>query len=112
MSIKSSKFLFYIIHSVIAFVAGITTMQLYFNRFAPSSNPYIDFAIENTFLLFCIVNLCVMFFSYKLLKIEEGKRFYLISFANYMIVNLCSYLMFYFGLYLVIAIRLCIYGLY
>ena len=112
MSKKVSRFLFYIIHSVIAFVAGITIMQLYFKKLVPANNPYIYFTIENAFLLLCIVNLCVMFFTYKLLKFEKYKKYYLPLFINYVIINVCSYLMFYFGVYLVIAIRLSIYGIY
>ncbi len=112
MSKKLSIFLFYLIHCLIAFVMGVTTIYLELKFFVHEFNPYIYIVLYYAFLLFCIINLCVMFFSYKLLKIEKGKRFYLTLFTNYVIVNVCSYLMFYFGLYLFIVIRLCIYGLY
>ncbi len=112
MSKKASRILFYLIHCVIAFVAGTTIIHMYFEKFVNTNNSYLYFVLEYAFLCFCVINFFVIFFSYRLLKLEKGKKFYPILFINYIIANVCSYLTFYFAIYVFIFIRLMIYGLY
>lgn len=112
MQKKASRYLFYLIHCITAYIIGTITMYMYFKKFVLTTNSYIDFALDYTLLLFCIVNFIIMFFSYRLLKIEKGKKFYLTLFINYVIVNICSYLTFYLAIYVLIIIRLMLYGLY
>ncbi len=94
MSRKTSTFLFYIIHCLIASI--ITTLVIYLTLYLHIDSWYLYFIITKNFCFFCILNSFVMLFTHKMLKLDKTKRYYLKLSLNYLAVNLCSYLTFRF----------------
>ena len=110
MSKKASRYLFYLIHCGVVFL--ITATLIYITLYRNVYNQYLSFIIHKICWIFSIINLIVIMFTHKLLKLDKTKKYYVKIFLNYLIISVLSCLIFYFSLYTYIAIELSIHGLY
>lgn len=97
MSKQVSRFLFFLIHCGIA--SFITALVIYITLYRDIYNQYLSFIINKNFWFFSLINLFVMLFTHRLLKFDKRKKYYAKLFSSYVVVNLCSCLVFYLVVY-------------
>lgn len=96
-------FVFLYIFGIIGVLLGISFISILAcikaKRYRDIYNQYLSFIINKNFWFFNLINLFVMLFTHKMLKLDKTKKYYAKLFSGYIVVNLCSCLVFYLVVY-------------